>query len=117
MEKWHIITLQEAIEYLDHEYLTNQFYVTHYGGCAILFNKDTFHQDIKVTSVYLHGTRDAQQQDVREGESGWVLQGVVSRASLRRLPRNGGSFFATMSLHNNNQFAKKRGIGKKQSAL
>ena len=26
--KWHIITLQESIEYLDHEYLTNRFYMT-----------------------------------------------------------------------------------------
>ena len=45
--KWHIITLQASIEHLDHEYLTNRFYVTHYGGCAIQFNKDTSHQDIK----------------------------------------------------------------------
>ena len=30
--KWHIITLQEAIEYLDHEFLTNRFHVTHCGG-------------------------------------------------------------------------------------
>ena len=77
--KWHIITLEEANEYLDSEYLKNRFYVTHCGGVAILLNKDTFHQDIKVTSFYLHDTRDAQQQDVKEGESGWVLQGVTSR--------------------------------------
>ena len=41
--KWNVITLQEAIEYVDHDILTNRFHVTHYGGCAILFNKDTFH--------------------------------------------------------------------------
>ena len=34
--KWHIITLQEAIEYVDHELLTNRFHVTHYGGCSAL---------------------------------------------------------------------------------
>ena len=67
--KWQNITLQ-AIEYLDSEFLTNRFHVTNYGACAILFNKDTFLQDIKVTSVHLHDTRDAQQQDVKEGESG-----------------------------------------------
>ena len=89
-----IITLQEAIEYLDHEFLTHRFHVTHYGGCAILFNKDTFHPDIKDTSVYLHDTRDDQQHDV-QGESGWVQQGVVSRASFRRLPHSGKSFFTT----------------------
>ena len=58
---WHIITLQEAIDDLDHEYLTIRFYVTHHGGCAVLFKKDTFQSNIKVTSVYLHDTRDGQQ--------------------------------------------------------
>ena len=46
--KWHIITLQEDIEYLEHEFLTNRFNVTHNGGCAVLFKKDTFFPDIKV---------------------------------------------------------------------
>ena len=40
--KWHIITLQEASDYVDHELLSNRFHVTHYAGCAVLFNKDTF---------------------------------------------------------------------------
>ena len=96
-EKWHIVTLQESIEYLDHDYLTNRFCVTHYGGCAILFNKDTFNSQIKVTSVYLHDTRDGQQQIVREGQSGWVLQAVISRASFRRLPAQ-----QQIILHNEN---------------
>ena len=39
--RWHIITLQEASDYVDHELLTNRFHVTHYAGCAVLFNKDT----------------------------------------------------------------------------
>ena len=55
-EKWHRIALQDAIEYLQHEYLTSHFHVTHYAECAILFNKDTFHHDIKVSSIYLHDT-------------------------------------------------------------
>ena len=46
--KWHIIALQEAIEHLDHEYLTNRFFVTHYYCCAVLFNKDTLHPDINL---------------------------------------------------------------------
>ena len=33
---WHFITLQEAIEYLGHDFLTKRFNVTHYGGCAVL---------------------------------------------------------------------------------
>ena len=71
-----------------------------------------FHSDIKVTSVYLHDTRYGSCKVVREGQSGWVLQAVISRASSRR-PRNGKSFFTMMSLHINNHYAKKRGIGKK----
>ena len=55
--KWHIITLQEGIEYVDHELFTNRFHVAHYGGCAVLFNKDTFFPDVKVKSIYLHDTR------------------------------------------------------------
>ena len=49
-EKWHIITLQEAI----------WFHMTHCGGCAILFTKDTFFTDIKVTSIYLHDLKHFQ---------------------------------------------------------
>ena len=72
----------------------------------------SFHPDIKDTSVYLHDTRDDKQHEV-QGESGWVQQGVISRVSFRRLPHSGKSFFTMMSLHINNQLAKKRGIGKK----
>ena len=111
--KWHIITLQEAIEYLEHDFLTNRFHVTHYGGCAILFNKDTFFSDIKVSSFYLHDTRACEKYKITEGESGWVMQGVVSKAAFRRQPRCGQQTFTVMSLHINNNFAKKRDIGKK----
>ena len=50
--KWHVITLQEASEYVDHDILTNRFHVTHYGGCAVLYNKDTFYPNIDVKSIY-----------------------------------------------------------------
>ena len=113
-EKRHIITLQEAVEYHEHEFLTNQFNVIHYGGCAVLCNKDTL-SDMKVSSTYLHDTRTGKQDRVKEGESGWVLQGFISRASFRRQPRNGQEFFSVMSLHINNNFAKKRGIGEEAS--
>ena len=72
--KWHIITLQDAIEYVDHELLTNRFHVTHYGGCAVLFNKDTFFPDVKVKSIYLHDTRRELLDKVMEGDSGWVYR-------------------------------------------
>ena len=109
--KWHTITLQEAIEYVDHELLTNRFHVTHYGGCAVLFNKDTFFPNIKVKSINLRDTRHDLPDKVFEGESGWVIQGVISRACFRRQP-HGSPFFTVMS-HIKNNYAKKRGIGKR----
>ena len=69
--------------------------------------------DIKVSFIYLHDTGNGQHQIVNEGQSGWVLQAVMSRASFRRLPRDGTSFFTVMSLHIKNNFSRKRGIGKK----
>ena len=66
--KWHIIALQGAMECLLHECLTSHV--------AVLFNKDTFHSDSKVTSVYLHDTRD-RPQVVKGRQSGWVLEAVI----------------------------------------
>ena len=87
--KWHIITLQEASEYVDHELLTKLFHVTHYASCAILLNEDTFHPNIDVKSIYLHDTRRDLLDQVIEGEQGWVLQSVLSRAIFRRQPVSG----------------------------
>ena len=106
-------TLQEAIEYVDHELLTNRFHVTHYGGRAVLFKKDTFFPDVKVKSIYLHDIRRVLPEKVVEGDSGWVLQGVLSRASFRRQPPSGQKTFTVVSLHISNIYVKKRGIGKK----
>ena len=41
------------------------------------------------------------------------MQGVISNASFRLQPRGGKSSFTVMSMHINNNYAKKRGIGKK----
>ena len=51
--KWHILTLQEASDYVDHDIPRERFHVTHFAGCAILFNKDTFYPDTSVKSIYL----------------------------------------------------------------
>ena len=75
--KWHVIPLKEAIEYLQHETLANRFHISHFAGCAVLFNKDTFYPDVRVSSVCIHDTINGQQQVVRDGENGWVLQAVV----------------------------------------
>ena len=52
-------------------------------------HKDTFFSDIKVSSSYLHDTRACEQDKIKEGESGWVLQDVVSKACFRRQTRSG----------------------------
>ena len=80
---------RKRLSKLTNELLTNRFDVTHHGGCAVLFNKDTYLPDIKVKSIYLHDIRRVLPDKVVEGESGWVLQGVLSRASLRRQPPSG----------------------------
>ena len=111
--KWHVITLQEASDYVDHELLTDRFHVTHYAGCAILFTKDTFYPNIDVKSIYLHDTRRDLPAQVMEGEQGWVMQGVLSRASFRRPPLSGQKTCTVLSLHISSIYAKKKGITKK----
>ena len=64
--KLHIITLQGAIKYVDHEFLTNRFHVT--------------------TTEDFHFYRNDLLDTVREGDSGWVIQCVLSRALFRRQP-------------------------------
>ena len=86
--------------------------MTHYAGCAVLFNKDTFYANVDVKSIYLHDTRRILHDHIVEGEHGWVLQGVVSRASFRRAAASGQTVFTVLSLHINNVYAEKRGIAK-----
>ena len=105
--------MQETSDNVDHELLTNRFHVTHYAGCAILFNKDTFHPDIDVKSIYLHDTRRELPDQVMEEEQGGVLQGVLSRVSFRRSPVSGQKYFTMLSLCISNIHAQKKGIAKK----
>ena len=44
---------KRASDYVDRDILTGRFHVTHYTGCAILFNKDTFYANVGVQS-HLH---------------------------------------------------------------
>ena len=87
--------------------------MTHFAGLAVLFNKDTFYRDISVKSIYLHDTRRGVQDHFVEGEQGWVLQGVLSRASFRRAAASGQKVFTVLSLHISNISAKKKSIAKK----
>ena len=79
----------------------------------MLFNEDTFHPDIEVKSIYLHETRCDLPDKVIEGDPGWVLQWVLSRASFRRRPISGQKTFTVLDLHINNISSKKPGIAKK----
>ena len=94
-----MIALQEAIEHFQHECFTNHFYITQYAGCTLLFDKDTSHSDIQVKSTYLHDNRNGQDQAVKGGQSGWVLQAVISRGSFRRLPREDPFFNNDVAAH------------------
>ena len=47
-----------------------------------------------------------------EGGQGWVLQGVLSRASFRRPPLSGQKTFTVLSLHTSNIYAKNGVLGK-----
>ena len=114
--KWHIITLQEASEYVDRDILTNRFHVTHYRGCAILYNKETFHPAMDVKSIHLHDTMRELPDQAVEGVQGWVMQGVLARASFRRPPLSGQKTFTVLCLHKGNVFAKKRGIAQNSSS-
>ena len=53
------------------------------------------------------------QDHIVEGEQGWVLQGVLSRATFRRASAGGQNVFTVLSLHISNVHAKKKGIAKK----
>ena len=112
-EGGNLITLQEVSEYVVHELLTNRFHVTHYAGCAILFNEDAFYPNVDVKSIFFHDTRRDLPDQVMDGEHGWVMQGVLSRASFRRSPVSGHKYFTVFSLHICNIYAKKRGIAQK----
>ena len=75
---WHIITLQEATDYIDHSDITKRFHINHYCGCAVLFNKDTFYSEIEASSIYLHDTRRESHMIKQQKErQGWVMSGVL----------------------------------------
>ena len=86
----------KASDHVDHDILHERFHVTHFAGCAILFNKDTIYPDIDVKSIYIHDIRRDLPDQVTEGEQGWVMQGVLSRASFRRAAASGQKYFTVM---------------------
>ena len=89
-------------------YNWSRFHVTHYGGCAILFGKDTVDPKIDVKSIYCNTRRDLPDQ-VMEGEPGWVMQGILSRASFcRPATQRPGDFYGVVSTHKQHLRQKER---------
>ena len=80
----HVITLQEAAEYVDHDLLTSRFHVTHYAGSAILFNKDTFYSNIDVKSIYLHDTRSSHGWRTGVGHARCSFTCLISSTTNQR---------------------------------
>ena len=114
--RWHIITQQKAFEKIDHVLLTSQFHVTHYGGCAILYNKATLYPNIDIKSIYLYDTRWDLPVQVMEGDQGWAMPGVLSRASCRRTPPHGWKDFTVCNLHISKIYAKNEVLRRSSSS-
>ena len=79
--------------------------------CRRRLSMSTTNSSLK--SIYLHDTRHELPEKVVEGDQGWILQGVLSRASFRRQPLIGQKTFTVLSLHIGNVYDKKRGKGQK----
>ena len=62
-------------------------------------------------SMSSHTRRDLLDH-VLEGEQGWVLEGVLSRAIFRHPPVSGQMYVTVLYLHIRNIYAKKKGIAK-----
>ena len=87
---WHIVASQESIKFLEDDGIENQAHVAHFHGCATVFNKDTFEPDLRVKSIYV--------PKVQAYCSIWAKEVVITRACFRRIPCDGKSSFAIMSL-------------------
>ena len=48
-----LLPYKELVEFLQHEDITGQFFVAHFRGRALLFNKHTFELDIEVRAVHI----------------------------------------------------------------
>ena len=71
----------------------NAFYVTQFAVCAVLFNKDTLYPTSMSSPSTSTTPRRVLHDHVVEGEHGWVLGSVVSRASFRRVAASGQTDF------------------------
>ena len=92
-EKWHIVTLQEASDYVDHAILHERFLCDSIRSLCGSLQQGHLVPNVDVKSIYFHDTRRVLHDHVVEGEHGWVLGSVVSRASFRRVAASGQTDF------------------------
>ena len=54
--RWHIVAVQDSMDFLPHEDIIHPFLVTIFRGCSALFYKHTFEQSIEVKAMHRQGT-------------------------------------------------------------
>ena len=112
--KWHIVTLQEASDYVDHDILQETISRDPLCGLRDSLRQGHLQPQHRTSNLSTFMTQgEACKIIFIEGEQGWVLQGVLSRAIFRRPPVSGQKYFTVLSLHISNIHAKKKGIAKK----
>ena len=74
--KWHVITLHEAIEYVPRDSLQRMRDFPQQRHLNLMLSPFTF---LKPGAIYLF-------KWWKEGNEGWIMQGVLSRASFHRPP-------------------------------
>ena len=103
--KWHIIALHEAVEYLHHEC---HFDITHFAGCAICSTKTLFTRTSRIipSTSTKWATASRERRTIKVGPTSRHLPRLFRKDTAQRQ-----SYFSMISLHINNQSAKKRRIG------
>ena len=87
--------------------------MTHYGGCALLYSKDTFYPNIDVKSIYLHDTRRDLPDQVTEGGPGVVCaSGAFTCLMSSTSSRRPAHFYSYVSASEQYLRQKKRGVAK-----
>ena len=111
--RWHIIPCRRRPNLLTTSFsrIASTLHITQVARFSP--TRTPFDTNIAVKSIYLHDTKRDLFAQVVEGDQGWVLQGVLSRAILRRPPVSRQKYFTVLSLHVSNIYAKKKGIAKK----
>ena len=81
---------------------TQEFHIAHFHGCATLFSKNTFESDLEVKSIFVPGNTTYCRELPSEA--------VITQAHFRRVPKDGKAPFTMISLHCDNEVAKRRSI-------